>query len=76
MTTVIEATFDGAVFRPSKPVALKPNTTVRLTVEALPLSKEPTSVLDVAESLNLEGPTDWSVNLDKYLYGEEPRSDR
>jgi predicted DNA-binding antitoxin AbrB/MazE fold protein len=76
MTTVIEATFDGTVFRPKEPVTLKPNTPVRLTVEALPPPKETTSVLDTAESLNLEGPTDWSVNLDKYLYGEEPRSDR
>jgi hypothetical protein len=76
MATVIEATFDGTVFRPNGPVALKPNTAVRLTVETLPPPKEAASVLDVAESLNLEGPTDWSVNLDKYLYGEEPRSDR
>jgi predicted DNA-binding antitoxin AbrB/MazE fold protein len=63
MATVIEATFDGAVFRPTEPVALKPNTTVRLTVEISSTPKEPTSVLDVAESLNLEGPTDWSVRL-------------
>jgi uncharacterized protein len=33
MATVIEATFDGTVFRPTEPVALKPNTIVRLTVE-------------------------------------------
>jgi hypothetical protein len=75
MTTVIEATFDGAVFRPAEPVALKPNTSVRLTVEPLAPPQEPTSVLDVAEALHLEGPTDWSTNLDKYLYGEGARGD-
>jgi hypothetical protein len=30
---------------------------------------EPLSSLDVALSLNLDGPPDWSLNLDKYLYG-------
>jgi hypothetical protein len=72
MTTVIEATFDGIVFRPKAPVALEPNTQVRLTVE--PLQAEPPrpgSFLQTARSLKLEGPPDWSANLDKYLYGED-----
>jgi hypothetical protein len=34
MTTIIDATFDGEVFRPSQPVQLEPNTPVRLTVES------------------------------------------
>ena len=29
------------------------------------------SFLETAESLQLDGPSDWSENLDKYLYGEE-----
>ena len=33
MTTTIEATFDGKVFCPNSPVALQPNTAVRLIVE-------------------------------------------
>ncbi len=76
MTTVIEATFDGAVFRPTQPVALQPNTPVRLTVEALPASStEAPSFLKVARSLKIQGPPDWSENVDKYLYGEEPSSE-
>jgi hypothetical protein len=68
MATTIEATFDGRVFRPTEPVSLPPNTTVRLTVEPLPV--RPTSFLRTARSLRLEGPPDWASNLDTYLYGE------
>ena len=32
MGQVIEAIYDGAVFRPTVPVTLKPNTRVRVTV--------------------------------------------
>ena len=81
MTTTIDATFDGEVFRPSQPVALEPNTPVKLTVETTSLPKanneqipktgKPYSFFDVARSLKIEdGPPDWSANIDKYLYGE------
>ncbi|HEY2158785.1 MAG TPA: antitoxin family protein [Isosphaeraceae bacterium] len=68
MATTIEATFDGQVFRPSAPVSLEPNTTVRLTVEPLPVKAE--SFLRTARSLKLDGPPDWASKLDDYLYGE------
>jgi hypothetical protein len=68
MATTIEATFDGQVFRPVGAIALPPNTTVRLTVEPLP--DRPASFLRTAQSLNLEGPSDWAGNLDGYLHGE------
>jgi hypothetical protein len=82
MTTTINATFDGEVFRPSQPVALEPNTAVTLTVEtaAPPRATEeasvktgnPYSFFDVARSLQItDGPPDWSANIDKYLYGEQ-----
>jgi hypothetical protein len=71
MATIVEATYDGTVFRPAEPVSLEPNTLVRLTVEKLPpKSTNVASFLETARSLHLEGPPDWSVNLDKYLYGE------
>jgi hypothetical protein len=74
MATTIEATFDGTVFRPSKPFALKPNTAVLLTVEAIASkTSAPTSFLNATRSLKLQGPPDWASNLDKYLYSEEPR---
>lgn len=71
MTTVVEATYDGSVFRPAHPVELEPNTAVRLTVEMIQGTNGPASFLDVAESLNLDGPPDWSANHDRYLYGED-----
>jgi len=81
MTTVIDATFDGEVFRPTQPVELLPNTPVRLTIEHTtpdstktasdePKLGEPYSFLKFAASLKLDGPPDWSANVDKYLYPE------
>jgi hypothetical protein len=76
MSTTVEATFDGSVFRPSIPVALSPNTQVRLTIEPLPVkSGKPGSFLETALSLKLEGPPDFSKNLHQYLYGKECRSE-
>lgn len=75
MVTTIEATFDGEVLRPEEPLTLEPNTRVRITIETLPLDGDrPMSFLDTARSLNLEGPPDWSANVDKYLYGfDDPK---
>jgi len=81
MTTVVDATFDGEVFRPLHPVAIEPNTSVRLTVESAPAEGaasegetpklgEPYSALKFLASLKLDGPPDWSANIDKYLYPE------
>ena len=77
MTKTIAATFDGAVFHPSEPISLEPNTVVRLTVETVP-APAPTggSFLDVAQAMQLEGPPDWASNLDHYLYGEGKADDR
>ena len=73
MNQTIEAVFDGEVLRPAEPILLEPNTRVRLTVELIsPEVAQPASFLDTACSLNLQGPPDWSTNLDKYLYGEAP----
>jgi hypothetical protein len=72
MSTIIEATFDGNVFRPTGDVPLLPNTVVRLTVEPVPATKNGTvSFLETAKGLNLQGPSDWASNLDNYLYGKE-----
>ncbi len=71
MVTTIEAVFDGEVLRPKKPLKLKADTHVRITIETLGSSKDTTSFLDIARSLNLDGPADWAENLDKYLYDEK-----
>ena len=70
MTETIEALFDGQVFRPNKPVQLKPNTRVRMVIETMsPVEDQSASFLRTAKALNLQGPPDWSVNIDDYLYG-------
>ncbi len=71
MSQAFDAIFDGNVLRPIKPVALKPNTRVRLTAEIISegVDDKPLSFLDVARKANLQGPPDWASNLDYYLYG-------
>jgi predicted DNA-binding antitoxin AbrB/MazE fold protein len=68
MTTTIEAVFDGQVLRPDRPLKLEPNTRVILVVTTPDLSEPGESFLDTAMSINLDGPADWSENLDRYLY--------
>jgi predicted DNA-binding antitoxin AbrB/MazE fold protein len=71
MTQVIEATFDGEVFRPTGTVQLPANTRVQLLVRA-ESEKAPVSFLDVAAGLKLEGPSDWSVRINDYLISDTP----
>jgi predicted DNA-binding antitoxin AbrB/MazE fold protein len=73
MVKTIDALFDGTVFHPTQPVALAPNTRVRMTIETvLPVEGQTASFLRTARALNLDGPPDWSANLDEYLYGGDP----
>ena len=73
MVKRIEALFDGTVFHPTEPIALAPNTRVRITIETvLPAEGKATSFLRTARALHLEGPPDWSANIDEYLYGGDP----
>ena len=73
MVKTIEAVFDGTVFRPTESVALPPNTRVRVTIETvLPAESEAPSFLRTARALHLDGPPDWSANIDEYLYGGDP----
>jgi len=72
--TILFATFDGQVLRLDEPIPLPPNTRVRLSVEPADSGvavEEGRSFLSVARSLDLEGPPDWSDNLEDYLYGRE-----
>ena len=63
MGQVIEAIYDGAVFWPTVPVTLKPNTHVHVTVARDEGTTAPgVSFLDTASSLNLEVPTDRAAN--------------
>lgn len=67
MTETIEAVFDGVVLRPAIPLTLKPNTRVWIVIETTPPSAPAHSFLRTTRSLNLDGPVDWSANLEKYL---------
>jgi hypothetical protein len=70
MSQTLEATFDGEVFRPTEAVELQPDTRVQLIVTVKATAEEkPKSFLRVARSLQLSGPSDWSLRLDDYLYG-------
>lgn len=74
MNQSIDAIYDGTVLRPIVALPLEPNTRVRITFEAI--SKPPatpSSFLQTARSLNLDGPIDWSANLDNYLFGDNDR---
>lgn len=72
MIKTIDAIFDGIVLRPGEPLSIEPNTQVRITIETiLPEEETVASFLDTALSLNLEGPPDWSENIEKLpLYME------
>jgi len=70
MVKTIEALFDGTVFHPTEPLAIAPNTRVRMTIETVsPAQGRAASFLRTARALNLDGPPDWSANIDEYLYG-------
>ncbi len=83
MEKILDATYDGEVFRPDEPVDLASNTKVKVIVEdekaepkklklvEMPKKEkgEPYSSLAFMASLNLDGPEDFSRNIDEYLYG-------
>jgi hypothetical protein len=70
MVKTVEALFDGTVFHPTEPIALAPNTRVRMTIETVaPAESTAASFLRTARALNLDGPSDWSANIEEYLYG-------
>ncbi len=72
MSEKLYATFDGEVLRPERPVSFAPNTRLRLTIEEASEAEvpEPSSFLKTARDLELEGPVNWSEQLEEYLYGD------
>jgi len=70
MTKTLHAVFDGKVLRPEKPLELKSNTHVKITIETVEIcGKKKKSFLRTARSLKLTGPPDWASHLENYLYG-------
>lgn len=92
MEKILNATYDGEVFRPDEPVDLALNTKVKVIIEDKPEKSkkpkklklvempkkgvgEPYAFLKYLKSLNLDGPSDFSKNLDDYLYGGKSLED-
>ncbi len=77
VTQTFEAYYDGSVLRPKKKLKIKPNTSVRVTIEADGVRPVPRkSFLDVIEALNVEAPADWSENIEHYLQAEKRGHER
>ena len=72
MTKTLNAIYDGKVFKPEKPLDLKPNIRVRITIDTSERKiVKKGSFLQTARSLKLKGPSDWSSHLEDYLYSEK-----
>jgi hypothetical protein len=69
MTQTVEAIFDGKLLHPNEALDLEPNTIVRLTIETVDVPQT-ADFLAVCLAANLDGPSDWSENLEHYLYGD------
>lgn len=88
MDKILDATYDEEVFRADEPIKLASNTKVKIIIEDEETPKklklvempkkgkgEPYAFLKYLESLNLDGPSDFSRNLDEYLYGGKSLDD-
>ncbi|MBI4652079.1 DUF104 domain-containing protein [Candidatus Desantisbacteria bacterium] len=72
MRKTLNAIYNGKVLLPEELLELKPNTHVKVTIELVKEKKaKKRSFLNTAKSLKIEGPVDWSANLEEYLYGEK-----
>ncbi len=81
MEKILDATYDGEVFRPDEPVDLASNTKVKIIVEDKEPKKlklvempkkgkgEPYAFLKYLESVSIDAPPDYASNIDEYLYG-------
>ncbi len=75
MSEVASFLFDGRVFRPDSPIDLKPNTLCVITIQSeVPHTKRET-LWDILDRMagTIEGPGDWSIEHDHYLYGTPKR---
>ncbi len=88
MEKTISVTFDGEVFHPDEPVDLASNAKATVIFEEKQDRKKlsliempkrgkgkPYAFLDFARSANLDGPSDFSRNLDDYLNGVKSLDD-
>ena len=70
MTRTMDAVFDGTSLKLNETLDLEPNTVVRVTIETI-VPPMPTDFIATCLAANLDGPEDWSENLEEYLYGNK-----
>lgn len=82
MEKILDATYDGEVFRPDEPIDLASNTKVKVIIEdaedkpeklklvEMPKNGkgEPYVFLKYARSVSINAPPDYASNIDEYLY--------
>lgn len=75
MTRTITARYDGRAIHPDEPLPLPRDTRITIMVHSEKSAVDEnedvgvSTFLDVALSLNVDGPPDWSERIDHYLYG-------
>jgi hypothetical protein len=75
MTRLITATYDGSALQLDEPLPLEPNTRVVISLHSNGADREGNeapserSFFDIALSMDLGGPPDWSARIDHSLYG-------
>ena len=75
MTRSTEAVFQDGVLRPLEPLDIAPNTRVRITVEFPDAGDaDAGAFLRIAQGLRLNGPADWSEQVEESLWSDESRS--
>lgn len=80
MDKILDATFDGEVFRPDEPIDLASNTKVKIIIEDNAGEKkngtgERYAFLRYARSVSIDAPPDYASNIDEYLYGGKSLDD-
>ena len=86
MEKTINVTFDGEVFRPDETVDIPTDTKGRITVEngtgklEMKYAKrkpggKPYAAFEYMRSVKLDGPSDFSANVDEYIYHGKPFPD-
>ncbi len=89
MEKILDATYDGEVFRPDEPVDLASDTKVKVIVEdkveepkklklvEMPKkgNAKPYAFLRYARSVSIDAPPDFASNIDEYLYGGKSLDD-
>lgn len=76
MSQTATVVFDGQVLRPEGTLDLEPNGRYLITIQPAAPPAKPGSAWDVLDKFtgSIEGPGDWSVEHDHYLYGTPKRN--